>query len=186
MIISPLDIRKMAFRKKSFGGYDPDQVSSFLAQVADQTETLLRQKDELATTLKATEDKLESFKKIEATMNQALLTAQKATDEARLNAQKEAELIIKDAQVRANAYEDESRTRVHNLEAELASLKNHRDSFLSRFRAMLKTQLELLQTISGDLKDAGELNEEDATHSSQSSSPGNVDLDPNDSGEIIV
>jgi hypothetical protein len=41
---------------------------------------------------------------------------------------------------------------VHELESELVSLKNQRDSFLARFRSMLKTQLELLAVISDDLK----------------------------------
>jgi hypothetical protein len=41
---------------------------------------------------------------------------------------------------------------VHELESEIVSLKTQRDSFLARFRAMLKTQLELLAVISDDLK----------------------------------
>jgi cell division initiation protein len=150
MRITPLDIRKQPFRK-TFQGFDPDQVNSFLEMVAAEFETIFRSNDELATKLKLTESELEHYKKIEKTLNETLLTAQRATDEARVNAQKEAELIIKDAQIRASRYEDESRHRVHGLEGELVTLKNQRDSFLARFRSMLKTQLELLNTISEDL-----------------------------------
>ena len=84
--------------------------------------------------------------------NETLLTAQKATDEARINAQKEAELIIKDAMIRAQRYEDDARGRVHKLESEAVTLRNQRDSFLARFKAMLTTQLNLLGVISGDLR----------------------------------
>jgi cell division initiation protein len=152
MLISPLDIRKQGFRPQVFGGVDPDQVRSFLDQVAIQYETILKENNELATRVKHLEEEVEHYNKIEKALNDTMLSAQRTTDEARLNAQKEAELILKDAQIRAGRYEDESRRRVHDLESEIVSLKTQRDSFLARFRAMLKTQLELLNVISGDLK----------------------------------
>jgi cell division initiation protein len=151
MHLTPLDIRKMPFRK-TMRGFDPDQVDKFLEQVSNDYEKIIRENDEFATRIKHLEERLEVYVKIERTLNDTLLTAQRATDEARLNAQKEAELILRDAQIRAGRYEDESRRRVHELESEIVSLKNQRDSFLSRFRAMLKTQLELLGVISDDLR----------------------------------
>ncbi len=151
MRITPLDIRKQPFRKKMFG-FDPDEVNSFLEMIASEFETVIAQHNETMTHNKMMVQKLEEYAKIEKTLNETLLTAQKATDDSRHNAQKEAELIIKDAQIRAGRYEDESRRRVHELESELVSLKNQRDSFLARFRSMLKTQLDLLGIISDDLK----------------------------------
>jgi len=153
MKITPLDIRKQPFRKTLYG-LDPDQVNSFLEMVAAEYEALLRSRDEQAMLLKTAEQKLEHYEKIEKVLNETLLTAQKATDEARVKAQKEAELVLKDAQIRAGRYEDDAHDRVRRLDADLVSLKNQRDSFLARFKAMLKTQLELLQTISEDLGSA--------------------------------
>jgi cell division initiation protein len=154
MRITPLDIRKQPFRK-TLRGFDPDEVNSFLEMVASEFESIIKQDNEFSSQVKNLEQRLEQYVTIEKTLNDTLLTAQKATDEARLNAQKEAELIIKDAQIRAGRYEDESRRRVHELESELVTLKTQRDSFLARFRAMLKTQLELLSVISDDLKSGG-------------------------------
>lgn len=151
MRITPLDIRKQPFRR-TLRGFDPDAVNSFLEMVASEYETIIKQNNEFATQIKSLEQRLDSYIKIERVLNETLLTAQKATDEARVNAQKEAELIIKDAMVRAERYEDESRQRVLSLESELVSLRNQRDSFLARFKAMLTTQLGLLEIISGDLK----------------------------------
>jgi cell division initiation protein len=146
MRMTPLDIRKQPFRK-AMRGFDPEQVNGFLVQVADEFETLIKQNNELMTQLKLCQKRLEDYTKIEKTLNDTLLTAQKATDDARLNAQKEAELIIKDAQIRADRYEEDARSRVHNLEAELISLKTQRDSFLTRFKSMLRDQMGLLQII---------------------------------------
>jgi cell division initiation protein len=151
MRITPLDIRKQPFRKKMFG-FDPDEVNSFLEMIASEFETIIAQNNETMTYNKLMQQKIDDYTKIEKTLNETLLTAQKATDDSRHNAQKEAELIIKDAQIRAGRYEDESRRRVHELESELVSLKNQRDSFLARFKSMVKTQLDLLGIISDDLK----------------------------------
>ena len=151
MQISPLDIRKMPF-KRTFQGFDPDAVQNFLDMVAGEYEAVIRQNSEYATQIKNLEQRLESYLKIERILNETLISAQKATDEARVNAQKEAELILKDASLRADRYEDEARQRVHALESELVALRNQRDSFLARFKAMLTTQLNLLEIISGDLK----------------------------------
>jgi len=155
MRITPLDIRKQPFRHV-LRGFDPDAVNSFLEMVASEYESIIRQNDEFATQVKSLEARLESYVKIERVLNETLLTAQKATDEARVNAQKEAELILKDANLRAERYEDEARNRVHEMESELVALRNQRDSFLARFKSMLTTQLNLLDIISGDLKQNNE------------------------------
>ncbi|MDG5815031.1 DivIVA domain-containing protein [Chitinispirillales bacterium ANBcel5] len=155
MRITPLDIRKQPF-PRALRGFDPDAVNSFLEMVAGEYEAIIRQNSEFGTQIKTLEQKLESYIKIERVLNETLLSAQKATDEARVNAQKEAELILKDAKIRADRYEDEARQRVHKHESELVSLRNQRDSFLARFKAMLSTQLNLLEVISGDLKQGSE------------------------------
>jgi cell division initiation protein len=147
MRLTPLDIRKQPFRK-TLRGFDPEQVNGFLVQVADEFGEIVRQNNDLLTQLKISQKRIEEYAKIEKTLNDTLLTAQKATDDARMNAQKEAELILKDAQIRADRYELESRARVHGLEAELISLRTQRDSFLTRFKSMLRDQLGLLDVIS--------------------------------------
>ncbi|MFP4416924.1 MAG: DivIVA domain-containing protein [Fibrobacterota bacterium] len=151
MRITPLDIKKQPF-KKTMMGFDPDQVNSFLEMVANEFESLNRSHDELAGQVNQYRLRLEHYEKIEKTLNETLLTAQRATDEARLNAQKEAELILKDAQIRADRYEDQSRQRVNNMQSELVSLKAQRESFITRFRSLLKDQLSLLEVINDSLE----------------------------------
>ena len=152
MRITPLDIRKQPFRKTVMG-FDRDEVNSFLEMVANEFEQIIKQNDELATNVKLLQERIDAYEKIEKTLNETLITAQRATDEAKLNAQKEAELIIKDAQIRANKYEDRSRQKVNELESELTSLRTQRDSFLVRFKSMLRDQLALLDVISGSIRD---------------------------------
>ena len=153
MQITPLEIRKFNFRKKTFNGIDPDHLNSFLEQIAAQVETQSRENTILATRIKEMEKQLDHYQKIDQTLNETLLTAQRATDEARANAQKEAELIIKDAQVRADRYESESRERVHRLESEVRALAAQKESFISRFRSFLGDQLKYLDVMAKNLDD---------------------------------
>jgi len=151
MHITPLEIRKHPFRK-TFRGFDPDAVNSFLEMVAGEFEALIRSCNENASQAKLVEEKLAGYVRIEKTLNDTLIMAQRVADESRVNAQKEAEVIIKDATVRGHKEEQETRNRIAKLENELASLKNHRDSFLERFKGLLSTQQSLLGTISDDLR----------------------------------
>ena len=123
--------------------------------VAGEYEAVIRQNSEYATQIKNLEQRLESYLKIERILNETLISAQKATDEARVNAQKEAELILKDASLRADRYEDEAGNGSTPWKVSW-SPRNQRDSFLARFKAMLTTQLNLLEIISGDLKQSTE------------------------------
>jgi cell division initiation protein len=151
MRITPLDIRKQPFRR-ALRGFDSDAVNSFLEMVANEFEALVRLNGEHASRVKQLEEKVEGYAKIERTLNETLLTAQKLGDDVRSNAQKEADLIIREATARAGQEENEIRRRIMKLENDLASLKNQRDTFLERFKGLLTTQLNLLGTISGDLK----------------------------------
>ncbi|MCU0608350.1 MAG: DivIVA domain-containing protein [Chitinispirillaceae bacterium] len=162
MNLSPLDIRKQTF-PRVFRGYDSDTVSGYLEQIAGEFEECSRIRSELAARNKNLEEKLEGYVRIERTLNETLLTAQKITDESRMNAQKEAELIIKDAMLRSGEHENEVRRRMAQMETELASLKNLRDTFLARFKGLLTTQLDLLGVISGDLSDDADDRELPAT-----------------------
>ncbi|ERP39074.1 DivIVA domain-containing protein [Chitinivibrio alkaliphilus] len=158
MEITPIEIRNYKFRKQLFNGLDEDHVMSFLQQIADEVADLSAKNNAMATKIKELTGQVGHYKKIEHTMNETLMTAQRATDDARANAQKEAELILKDAQVRADRYEDETRSRIHELTGEIRSLQAQKESFLARFRAMLRDQLSYLDVMGGHLDD------DDASH----------------------
>jgi len=153
MAITPLDIKKQPFPRVWLRrGFDPDEVNAFLLHISEEFAALIRQNDAYATQVKHLEQQLSKYTNIEQVLNETLITAQKSTDLAKANAQKEAELIINDAEARAERYEAEARQRVNRLDNEVIAIRNQRDSFLARFKSMLKTQLDLLEVISGDLR----------------------------------
>ncbi len=146
MHITPLEIRKHPFRTV-FRGYDTDQVNSFLQQIATEVEELRSENSQYGTKNKELTTEIKRYRMLEETLNETLLTAQRATDDARANAQKEAELIIRDAQVRADRYGSEMKDRVHELQAELASLEAQKEGFLMRYASLLKDQVSFINVI---------------------------------------
>ncbi len=149
MRITPLDIRKQVFAKKMFG-YDVYEVKSFMEMIASELEQVNREVHEFTEKIKTIESELGTYKNIEKNMQDTLMTAQKITDEIKVNAQKEAELIVKDAQIHAHKEKEIAREKVLNYEKELTTLKHQKEVFVSRFRSMVKTQLEMLSILEKD------------------------------------
>lgn len=149
MNITPLDIRKQVFNSKIWG-YDPDEVKNFLEMIAAALETTNRDHTQDSEKMKSLETRLETYQKIEQNMQDTLMTAQRITDEIKANAQKEAELIVKDAQIRAHKQMEIAREKVLQYERDLATVRHQKAMFVSRFRSLVNTQLEMLHILETD------------------------------------
>lgn len=144
MELTPLDLRNQTFAKKSFGGYDPQEVHAFLAQAANELEKQSRHRTELTERLKISEERVNYYKLIERTLQDSVLTMQKTMDESKRNAEREAELIIAEAKARAIREVEETKRRADSLRSEIETLKGQRTNYFIRIRALIRSQEELL------------------------------------------
>ncbi len=161
MKLTPLDIRKQEFRKKTFGGFDPEEVMAFLSQVAESVEGSQRETIHLKEKLKVCNEQLNHFKLIENTLQESALTMQKVIDEKKQEANKEAEFII--AQARANALKETESIRNESeaLRKEVQLLKSQRNNFFIRMKSVLGAQKELISALEKDDTEFLELESED-------------------------
>lgn len=143
MNITPLDIRKQAF-KRVFRGYDPEEVQAFLEMLADEFERLNREAIELREKQITLQSEVDHFRAMEQTLQEMLRTAQQAAEEVKENGRKEARLVVKDAEIRGNRAIEKARMHVHDIRAEIVDLKNQRDLFVSRFQALVQAQGDFL------------------------------------------
>src|SRR5437660_10314070 len=97
MNVSPLDLRQQRFRK-SFRGFDPVEVASFLSAVADDYEQALRETDRLRQDLMRMEAVLAEHREHEKNLQNTLMTAQKLSDDIKATAELEAKRIISAAE----------------------------------------------------------------------------------------
>lgn len=145
MKLTPLDVRKQTFKKKTMGGLDPAEVQAFLEMVAAELEELVRENTSLAERMQGLDGKIEDYRRMEKTLQDTLLSAQKTSDELRENAEKRAELLIKEAQFKADQIIGEARARLMDLQRQIADLKNLRSSYLAKFRSLLESHMDMLQ-----------------------------------------
>jgi cell division initiation protein len=150
--ISPLDIRKQEFQRV-MRGYDPDEVRSFLDRVASELEAAKAATAALDEKLKESEDRLGHYRLIERNLQDAAITVQRALDERARVAEKEAELVVRDAHARAQAEVAGLNERVTRLQGDIATLEAQRAHYFVRLRAVVRSQLDLLDALEGEARE---------------------------------
>jgi cell division initiation protein len=114
MNVSPLDLRQQRFRK-SFRGFDPIEVASFLAAVADDYEQALRETDRLKQDLMRMEVVLTEHREHEKNLQATMTTAQKLSDDIKASAELEAKRIIREAEGRSNLLVERTQARAEDM-----------------------------------------------------------------------
>jgi len=142
-MLTPLEVYNKDF-KKSFRGYNEDEVDEFLDKVNKDYEKLYRDNLELKETIERVSSKLEHYQNMEETLHSTLVIAQETAEEVKLNAKKEMELLTKEAQLRAEKMVDEAMSKVRRMSSEVEEMQRQYLVFRTRFRTMLHAQLEIL------------------------------------------
>jgi len=144
--ITPLDIRKQEFRTR-FRGCDPDEVQSFLDQVAGALEEANAAVAALEERNQEAESRLGHYRLIEQNLQDAAVTVQKSLDETKRLAEKEAELIVREAHSRAEKEGEVLKERVTRLQQDIATLEMQRANFLVRLKAVVRSQSDLIEAM---------------------------------------
>ncbi|MGG1311760.1 MULTISPECIES: DivIVA domain-containing protein [Cohnella] len=155
MPLTPLDIHNKEFGRR-LRGYDEDEVNEFLDQIIKDYEALIRENKELQNQVAALQEKLSHFANIEETLSKTIIVAQEAADELKNNSKKEAQLIIKEAEKNADRIINESLAKSRKIAMEVEELKKQASIYRARFRALVETQLELLNKDTWDSLDTQE------------------------------
>jgi len=138
MNVSPLDLRQQRFRK-SFRGFDPVEVASFLVAVADDYEQALRETDRLRQDLMRMEAVLAEHREHEKNLQNTLLTAQKLSDDIRAAAEEDARRIMRDAESRSELLLEKTQARLEDIQREIDGLKLKRKDVEVSIEANIST-----------------------------------------------
>ncbi|KQC13593.1 MAG: hypothetical protein APR63_08215 [Desulfuromonas sp. SDB] len=148
MSITPLEIRKMEFRKK-FRGYDPEEVINYLETIADNYGELIRENMALKEQLRELEKVIEDYRNLEATLQKTMTSAQKSVEQVKKNSEQEAELIIQNAQLQAENIISNARNSVVEITNEISALNTHKATLKAQLMGFLEAQLKSLEN--GDM-----------------------------------
>lgn len=144
-MLTPLDIHNKEF-KRSFRGYNEDEIDEFLDKVVKDYEQLYRDNLELKENIDRLKSKVEHFQHLENTLHNTLVVAQETAEEVKLNAKKEADLILKEAKINGQKLIDEATGKVRQRIAEYEELEQQSQVYRTKMRTLILTQLELLKT----------------------------------------
>lgn len=143
MELSPLEITQREFGRK-FRGLDPEEVHTFLEQIAEEMTRLVQETTDRAAQIQRLEAQLRIHQEREDSLRNALVTAQKMTDDIKASATREADLLLKEAELKAERLLEQAHRRLAQVQAEIAEVVRQRDLFAAKLRGLLKTHLELL------------------------------------------
>ncbi|HLT47437.1 MAG TPA: DivIVA domain-containing protein [Rubricoccaceae bacterium] len=149
MKLTPLDLRKQQFRK-TFRGYDPDEVRGFIEKLAQDWEEVLEDKRRGDERVALAEEKLRHYEKVELALQEALEAARETGRRAEDAASQRARLIIEEAELRAQRILQDAEQERYNIRQDLVKLNSRQSEIAARLRAFLMSEMEILAQFQGD------------------------------------
>lgn len=149
MKLTPQEILTQQFNIKS-KGFDKEEVTGFLGQVAEILENEILEKDRLRKEIEKLKKSLSKFEKREDILRDTLIAAQKFSDEIKSNARKESELVVKEAEMKGDEIINSAISRQRDLKEEIRNLKFKRQEIENDIINMLNSLKELIQSYRKD------------------------------------
>lgn len=150
-MLTPMDIHNKEF-KRGFRGYSEEDVDAFMESIADDYEKVYREYCELKERCDKLQDKLTQYEKMESTMNSTLMLAQQTAENVKITARKEAELILQEASNKKKQMLNETTMSLQASQQELDKVVAQTRAFREKCRAILTSQLRLLDDMALDSK----------------------------------
>ena len=134
MPLTVKDILEKTF-KRSFKGYDEDEVDRFLDQVIDEFKVLQAENESLKKSLAETSERLSRVSETETTIMNTLVSAQKSSERLLAEAARKAELIIDSAQTTATQRAEQAQAELTQTEKRLEEVKMRTERRLEEIKA---------------------------------------------------
>lgn len=144
--------------KRSFGGYDVNEVNTFVDGVIKQVEIILKEEARIKQDItskdlriKELEEAVEKYQNVERQLNASILRAEENGEYLKRLAKTEGDAIINEARKNANRIISDALIRAEKTEYETQMLKKNISLFKSRVRTMLNQQLDIIDDLDKDV-----------------------------------
>lgn len=162
-MLTPMDIHNKDF-KRSFRGYNEDEIDDFLDQIVNDYEKLFRENDRLKENLERAQKDNEQYQQLEDNLKDTLLVAQKTAEEVtanarknveemRTNAAKECQNMRREAEMSAKQQLDEATEKVRVVVNEYDRLVREKNQFLRKIKLTLESELSVIHDTLDTLPD---------------------------------
>lgn len=155
MNYTPNDLDNMKF-KKSFRGYDEDQVNGVLDNVIQDYELYIKENIELKDRISVLNEGIQHYKNIEESLQNTLVVAQQTGEEIKKNSYEKADNIVKDAELRAQKIINDANQEVIKIRFEYEEMKKRLHLYKTKSETLILSQLELSKQLFSDDTDLEE------------------------------
>ena len=158
-MLTPMEIHNHQF-KKSFRGYNENEVDDFLDRIVADFEKLLRDNERLKNQVETLNREIEQYRKLEKNLNDTLMVAQRTADEVISAAKKNADNIKENTALECQNIRNQTQHEAQQLLdgatikrdeilTEYNRLVREKHEFMLKFRTMLESELAITnQTLS--------------------------------------
>jgi cell division initiation protein len=133
------DILEKTF-KRSFKGYDEDEVDKFLDQIIDEFKLLQNEVASLKAELAEAKEHVGKVKHTEETIMNTLVSAQKTSERMINEAKRKAEVIISSAEATAKQKAEQTLRELDEAKSKIEELKSCAQGFATSFANMVNAQ----------------------------------------------
>ena len=139
MPLTVKDILEKTF-KRSFKGYDEDEVDKFLDQIIDEFKALQSELSSVKDELAVARENVGKVKHSEETIMNTLISAQKTSEHMIGDAKRKAEVIISSAEATARQQSQQTMRELEEAKSKIEDLKSCAQGFAASFANMINTQ----------------------------------------------
>lgn len=144
-MLTPMEIHNKEF-KKAMRGYKEEEVDEFLDKVVTDFERLYRENGELKDKISVVNERVDNYSLMEKTLQSTLVVAQTTAEDVVASARKKSEVIIREAEEQAKKIIEEANNSVVDIHREYENLKKDVQIFKTRFKTLLESELEALNS----------------------------------------
>ena len=130
--------------KKSFRGYNRDEVDNFLNKVMKDYEKLLEENKILSEEVKRLRKEIEDYHSKQKKLEETLISVQRSTQLIEKTSREKANLIINEAKLKADKIMEKSETKLERLKEEITRLNSQKRLLLTKLKSIIETHSELL------------------------------------------
>lgn len=161
MAIGPMDIHHKEFSTVRMGGYNKEEVDSFLDMVADELDRLLHRNQEQAELVESMRQKAGQFDSMQQTLQNALINAQKSADNIVQEAKSQADAQIKEAREQSLRILEEAQSERSRISQSFESVREQVHRYMATMRELLENNQAMIKEYEARLA-AEELREQPA------------------------
>ncbi len=137
-MLKPIDIHNAEF-KRSFKGYNEEEVDAFLAKIVGEYESVIKENQQLRQQLKELEDSNQKLGSREQDVYHLISLTKETVEEAKEVARSQAEQVVAEAERKAKAILAETEAKEKEYQRRISEMARQEREFKERMRELMES-----------------------------------------------